>query len=252
MTDKPTPLSGFPELLPEHRAVERQVIASLSRSFELHGFANIETRAVEPIDRLSKGGEIDKEIYVLRRLQADDTARRLGARAPLRPHRAVRALRPRAQRQARVPVPALPDPAGLARRATAGGPLPPVHPGRHRRGRPRRAAVPPRRRGGAGDGRGARRAAAAEPLLPGQQPQADPGLLPRPRHPRRHRRDPADRQARQAAGRGGRRAAGAGGRRHRGAGAALHRARDDPGLRHLASSSGSGPWASRTSCSTRG
>ena len=74
MTDKPTPLSGFPELLPEHRAVERQVIASLSRSFELHGFANIETRAVEPIDRLSKGGEIDKEIYVLRRLQADDAA----------------------------------------------------------------------------------------------------------------------------------------------------------------------------------
>ncbi len=70
MTDKPTPLSGFPELLPEHRAVERQVIASLSRSFELHGFANIETRAVEPIDRLSKGGEIDKEIYVLQRLQA--------------------------------------------------------------------------------------------------------------------------------------------------------------------------------------
>jgi histidyl-tRNA synthetase len=74
MSDKPTPLSGFPELLPEHRAVERQVIASLSRSFELHGFANIETRAVEPLDRLSKGGEIDKEIYVLRRLQADDSA----------------------------------------------------------------------------------------------------------------------------------------------------------------------------------
>jgi histidyl-tRNA synthetase len=74
MSDKPTPLSGFPELLPEHRAVERQAIASLSRSFELHGFANIETRAVEPLDRLSKGGEIDKEIYVLRRLQADEGA----------------------------------------------------------------------------------------------------------------------------------------------------------------------------------
>jgi histidyl-tRNA synthetase len=74
MTDKPTPLSGFPELLPEHRAVERQVIASLSRTFELHGFANIETRAVEPVERLSKGGEIDKEIYVLRRLHADEAA----------------------------------------------------------------------------------------------------------------------------------------------------------------------------------
>ena len=74
MSDKPTPLSGFPELLPEHRAVERRVISSLSRTFELHGFANIETRAVEPLERLSKGGEIDKEIYLLRRLQADEGA----------------------------------------------------------------------------------------------------------------------------------------------------------------------------------
>ena len=67
---KPTPLSGFPELLPAARVVEREVVGSLSRSFELHGFANIETRVVEPLDRLAKGGEIDKEIYVLRRLQA--------------------------------------------------------------------------------------------------------------------------------------------------------------------------------------
>ncbi|WP_185996497.1 histidine--tRNA ligase [Nocardioides campestrisoli] len=68
------PLSGFPELLPAQRVVERDVIASLSSTFELHGFANIETRVVEPLDRLAKGGEIDKEIYVLRRLQADDSA----------------------------------------------------------------------------------------------------------------------------------------------------------------------------------
>ena len=71
---KPTPLSGYPELLPAGRNVERHVLDSLSRTFELHGFANIETRVVEPLDRLAKGGEIDKEIYVLRRLQADDTA----------------------------------------------------------------------------------------------------------------------------------------------------------------------------------
>ncbi|HEY3528350.1 MAG TPA: histidine--tRNA ligase [Nocardioides sp.] len=71
---KPTPLSGFPELLPAARAVEREVISSLSRTFELHGFANIETRVVEPLERLAKGGEIDKEIYVLRRLQAPDDA----------------------------------------------------------------------------------------------------------------------------------------------------------------------------------
>src|SRR3990170_9107503 len=74
MATRIPPLSGFPELLPSERVVEREVIASLSRSFELHGFANIETRVVEPLDRLAKGGEIDKEIYVLRRLQAEDTA----------------------------------------------------------------------------------------------------------------------------------------------------------------------------------
>jgi histidyl-tRNA synthetase len=69
---KPTPLSGFPELLPAARVVERHVVESLSRTFELHGFAGIETRAVEPLDRLAKGGEIDKELYVLRRLQGAD------------------------------------------------------------------------------------------------------------------------------------------------------------------------------------
>ncbi|MGH3361329.1 MAG: histidine--tRNA ligase [Nocardioides sp.] len=72
MTRKPTPLSGFPELLPEQRVVERHVIDSLADTFELHGFANVETRVVEPLDRLAKGGEVDKEIYVLRRLHADE------------------------------------------------------------------------------------------------------------------------------------------------------------------------------------
>ncbi len=67
---KVTPISGFPELMPDQRVVEREIIASLAETFELHGFPNIETRAVEPLDRLAKGGEIDKEIYVLRRLHA--------------------------------------------------------------------------------------------------------------------------------------------------------------------------------------
>ena len=69
---RPTPLSGFPELLPAQRHVEAQVVDTLRRTFELHGFAGIETRVVEPLDRLAKGGEIDKEIYVLRRLQAEE------------------------------------------------------------------------------------------------------------------------------------------------------------------------------------
>ena len=32
----------------------------------------VETRAVEPLDQLLRKGEIDKEVYVLRRLQADE------------------------------------------------------------------------------------------------------------------------------------------------------------------------------------
>ena len=71
MSAKPTPLSGFPELLPEQRFVEQQVIDTLRRTFELHGFAGIETRAVEPMDQLLRKGETSKEVYVLRRLQED-------------------------------------------------------------------------------------------------------------------------------------------------------------------------------------
>src|SRR6476619_3497544 len=76
MSKKPTPLSGFPELLPEERFVEQQVIDTLRRTFELHGFAGIETRAVEPMEQLLRKGETSKEVYVLRRLQAgpDDQA----------------------------------------------------------------------------------------------------------------------------------------------------------------------------------
>ncbi|WP_109508979.1 histidine--tRNA ligase [Nocardioides speluncae] len=69
---KPTPLSGFPELLPEQRFVEQQVIATLAHTFELHGFASIETRAVEPMDQLLRKGDTSKEIYLLRRLQEDE------------------------------------------------------------------------------------------------------------------------------------------------------------------------------------
>jgi histidyl-tRNA synthetase len=76
--NKPTPLSGFPEFLPSQRTVEREVIATLSRVFELHGFGNIETRAVEPMDQLLRKGDTSKEVYVLRRLQEEDNARDKG------------------------------------------------------------------------------------------------------------------------------------------------------------------------------
>ncbi len=69
---RPTPLSGFPELLPAHRHVEQRVLDTLAQTFELHGFASVETRAVEPLDQLLRKGETSKEVYVLRRLQAAD------------------------------------------------------------------------------------------------------------------------------------------------------------------------------------
>jgi histidyl-tRNA synthetase len=67
---RPTPLSGFPEWLPEQRLVEQQVLDRLRRTFELYGFSPLETRAVEPLDQLLRKGETSKEIYTLRRLQA--------------------------------------------------------------------------------------------------------------------------------------------------------------------------------------
>ncbi len=65
------PLSGFPEYLPAERIVEQHVLDTVRRVFELHGFASIETRAVEPLEQMLRKGEIDKEVYVLRRLHAD-------------------------------------------------------------------------------------------------------------------------------------------------------------------------------------
>lgn len=65
-------LSGFPEWLPEERLVELHVLDTLRRVFELHGFASIETRAVETVGQLLRKGEIDKEVYGLSRLQEDE------------------------------------------------------------------------------------------------------------------------------------------------------------------------------------
>lgn len=67
---KPTPLSGFPEWLPPQRAIEQYVVDRIRSTFELYGFAPLETRAVEPLDQLLRKGETSKEVYVLRRLQA--------------------------------------------------------------------------------------------------------------------------------------------------------------------------------------
>ncbi|WP_084764023.1 histidine--tRNA ligase [Knoellia subterranea] len=66
---KVTKLSGFPEYLPAERIVEQHFLDVIRRTFELHGFTSLETRAVEPVDRLlGKGGDADKEIYGVTRL----------------------------------------------------------------------------------------------------------------------------------------------------------------------------------------
>ncbi len=74
---KPQPVSGFPEWLPEVRAVELQWFDHIRRIFESYGFCNIETPSVELLDALkAKGGDgeadVDKEIYVLERYHKEE------------------------------------------------------------------------------------------------------------------------------------------------------------------------------------
>jgi histidyl-tRNA synthetase len=68
---RPAPLSGFPEWLPEGRIVEQHLLDSLRRTFELHGYAPVATRAVEPLEDLLRKGETSKEVYTLQRLHDD-------------------------------------------------------------------------------------------------------------------------------------------------------------------------------------
>ncbi|MFC3501874.1 histidine--tRNA ligase [Micromonospora krabiensis] len=70
---KPTPISGFPEWTPPQRMIEQYVLDRIRNAFELYGFAPLETRAVEPLDQLLRKGETSKEVYLIRRLQADES-----------------------------------------------------------------------------------------------------------------------------------------------------------------------------------
>ena len=70
---KPRPVSGFPELLPEIRMVEQRWLDEIRRAFESFGYVNIETPSVEEVEVLTAKGEVDKEIYAISRLQADDS-----------------------------------------------------------------------------------------------------------------------------------------------------------------------------------
>lgn len=69
---KPTPISGFPEWLPEERIVEQRWFDHIRRVFESYGFCSIETPSVEALDAITAKGEVDKEIYVIDRLHKED------------------------------------------------------------------------------------------------------------------------------------------------------------------------------------
>ncbi|TQN32463.1 histidyl-tRNA synthetase [Haloactinospora alba] len=68
---RPTPISGFPEWLPEIRAVEQRWLDHIRSGFERYGFTPVETPSVENLDVLLAKGETSQEVYTLHRLQAD-------------------------------------------------------------------------------------------------------------------------------------------------------------------------------------
>ncbi|GGB36899.1 histidine--tRNA ligase [Flexivirga endophytica] len=79
MATKVTPISGFQEWLPADRIAEQIVLDTIREVFELHGFASINTRAMETVERLAGQGEdADKEIYGIRRLADPSGAAELG------------------------------------------------------------------------------------------------------------------------------------------------------------------------------
>jgi len=70
---KPKAISGYPEWLPQVRRVEQQWLDHIRAVFESYGFCNIETPAVEALEVIAaKGEDVDKEIYVLERLQKEE------------------------------------------------------------------------------------------------------------------------------------------------------------------------------------
>lgn len=69
--NKSNSISGFPEFLPEEQIVFNNVMDVIKKAYERSGAVPIETPAVERVSTLLSKGANDKEIYGLRRLQAD-------------------------------------------------------------------------------------------------------------------------------------------------------------------------------------
>jgi histidyl-tRNA synthetase len=69
---KPSKISGFPEWLPEQKIAEEKVIATIRGIYESFGFSPIETPAVELLTTLCSKGVVDKEIFAVKRLKAEE------------------------------------------------------------------------------------------------------------------------------------------------------------------------------------
>ncbi len=65
-------ISGFPEWLPGQKLVEEQIIDRIKRLYRNAGFIPLETPAVELVSTLQAKGAVEKEIYVLKRLHAEN------------------------------------------------------------------------------------------------------------------------------------------------------------------------------------
>lgn len=70
---KPAKISGFPEWLPEQKIAEDKVISIIKGIYESFGFSPIETPAVELLSTLGSKGVIDKEIFAVKRLKAEES-----------------------------------------------------------------------------------------------------------------------------------------------------------------------------------
>jgi histidyl-tRNA synthetase len=69
---QPTPISGFPEFLPEEQILFNELLDIIRSGYARNGFVPIETPAVERKEVLTSKGGNEREIYALNRLVAED------------------------------------------------------------------------------------------------------------------------------------------------------------------------------------
>lgn len=74
MSKKLTPISGFPEFLPNEQATFQWALDIVRKAFEEFGFVPMETPAVERVDHLLEKGIQGKEVYVLRRFHDEGSS----------------------------------------------------------------------------------------------------------------------------------------------------------------------------------